>query len=145
MSTTHIVRYIGSSVTSANKQGTSSSVTIRTDLQGGTGTVSVRPGDVVAEEVSAQNDENSYPLLLTLSLWRVNQPGRPWSMLPKPKIGDVIFQVGDAAGSLNGLGGVVTESGFLRFDVSVSSMITSVADLYSQVGALDGRVTALES
>jgi hypothetical protein len=145
MSTTRIVRYLAATVTSANKQGTSSSVTVATDFLGTTESVTVRPGDVVAETTNAQNDENNNPLLLTLSLWQVNQPGRPWSMLPKPKIGDVIFQVGDGTGSLNGLGGVVTESGFLRFDTSVSAMITSVADLYSQVNALDGRVTALES
>jgi hypothetical protein len=145
MSTTRIVRYLAATVTSANKQGTSSSVTVATDFLGTTESVTVRPGDVVAETTNAQNDENNNPLLLTLSLWQVNQPGRPWSMLPKPKIGDVIFQVGDGVGSLNGLGGVVTESGFLRFDTSVSAMITSVADLYSQVSALDGRVTALES
>jgi hypothetical protein len=145
MSTTHIVRYMAATVTSANKQGTSSSVTVATDFQGTTASVTVRPGDVVAETTNAQNDQNGYPLLWTLSLWQVNQPDRPWSLLPKPKIGDVIFQVGDGTGSLNGLGGVVTESGFLRFDTSVSAMIASVADLYSQLAALDGRVTALES
>jgi hypothetical protein len=144
MSTTHIVRYMAATVTSSNKQGASSSVTVATDFQGTTASVTVRSGDVVAETVNAQSDQNGYPLLWTLSLWQVGAPGRPWSLLPKPKVGDLVFQVGEGTGSLNGLGGVVTEAGFLRFDTSVSTMIASVADLYSQLAALDGRVTTLE-
>ena len=145
MSTTHVVRF-SCALTSAHKLGTDRSVDVAVDLAGTSASRNVYPGDRIAEVVSAENDENGFPMLQTVTLWEVKEVGVPWEMLPKPKVGDQIVGVGDS-GTLTGTSGVFTERGLVRNDVSLPmhvGLMVNLGALSAAVAALDERVTDLE-
>jgi len=140
MGSIHTIKYMGA-VSAASKRGESNVVTVTTDYGGTTAVLAVNPGDIVGEITSAENDDGGFPTFQTLSLWEVQEIGTRWVLLPKPKSGDLVFAVGGGAGVTTGASGVVTDSGFVRQDVSLGSLISVLLTLSDH----ETRIAALEA